>query len=59
MKKILIAASIVGTTAASMILYMRRKNRTSGNIEDAAENANEIMNKHMGKIERKTEQALS
>ncbi len=58
MKKILIAASIVGTAAAGFILYMRRRNCLSNKIEDAADDANDIMNKHMGRIEKKTEQAF-
>ncbi len=58
MKKILIAASIVGAAAASMILYLRRKNSIETRIEDAAEDANNIMNKHLKKVESKTNEFL-
>jgi hypothetical protein len=58
MKKILIAASIVGAAAASMIMYIRRRNSIENRIEDAAGDANNIMNKHLRKVERTTNQAL-
>ncbi len=59
MKKIIIAASIVGAAAAGVILYLRRKNNPANQIEDAAENANDTMNKHIKNIERKTSPALN
>jgi len=59
MKKIIIAASIVGAAAAGVILYLRKRNSTPGQVEDAANDANNIMNKHAKKAERKVNQAMS
>jgi len=59
MKKIFIAATIVGAAAAGVILYLRRKNDPINRVEDAAEDAHDVMNKHIGKVERKTDFALN
>jgi len=40
MKKILIAATLVGAVLASVILYLQCQNDTVQKIEDAAEDAN-------------------
>lgn len=53
MKNILIAATIVGTVAAGLILYTSKKNKGSKNqIKDAASDAYNTMNAGIGKVER-------
>lgn len=42
MKKILIAATLVGAALASVILYLQSQNSTVHKIEDAAEDANQV-----------------
>jgi hypothetical protein len=54
MKKILIAATAVGATIAGLILYNRRRNSASGQVERAAKDAYNTMNNGLGKIERNT-----
>lgn len=52
MKKILLAATAVGATIAGIILYNRRRNNGSKQIENAAKDAYDTMNNGIGKIER-------
>lgn len=53
MKKIMIAASLVGTFAAGLILYFTNQNRKpAGQIKNAAEDAYRTMNDGIGKVER-------
>ena len=52
MKKILIAAGIVGTAAAGAFLYMRNRNQTAQsmhNLADAAGNGHEGVRKYFRK----------
>lgn len=51
MKKILIAATAVGAAIAGIILYNRKKNSGSRQIENAASDAYQTMNKGIGKAE--------
>lgn len=41
MKKILIAATLVGAAIASVIFYLQSQNSTVNKIEDAAEDASQ------------------
>jgi len=66
MKKILIAATIVGAVAAGLIIYLREYYSDTNEIEDAAEDvgdaandALDTMNKHIRKVERKTDPVLN
>lgn len=52
MKKILIAATTVGVAIASIILYNRKRANGQRQVKDAANNAYDIMNDGIGKIER-------
>ena len=54
MKKILIAATAVGATIAGLILYSRKRNNGTKQIEGAAKNAYNTMNEGIGKVERGT-----
>jgi hypothetical protein len=54
MKKILIAATAVGAAIAGIMLYNRKKNSGTGQIESAAKDAYNTMNNGIGKIERNT-----
>jgi hypothetical protein len=54
MKKILIAATAVGAAIAGIILYSRKRNEGSKQVEDAAKNAYNTMNDGIGKVERGT-----
>ena len=65
MKNILIAATIVGVVVAGIIIYMREYYGTN-ELEDAAEAAGDAarntlntMDKHIRKIERKTDPVLN
>lgn len=61
MKKILLAAVLTGAAAAFLIMYLGRsynEDKEINDIEDAAEDAYDTMNKHIGKVERATEKAL-
>jgi len=65
MKNILIAATIVGAVVAGVIIYMREYYGTN-ELEDAAEeaggaarNALNTMDKHIRKVERKTDPVLN
>ena len=46
------AASAVGAAIAGLIIYSRKKNSSSGKIEDAAKDAYQTMNEGIGKVER-------
>lgn len=65
MKNILIAATIVGIVAAGVIIYLRDYYRTNEledaaeDVGDAAKNAYNTMDKHIRKIERKTDPVLN
>jgi hypothetical protein len=52
MKRILIAATAVGATIAGIILYGRKRNSGTKQVEGAAKNAYNIMNDGIGKLER-------
>ena len=61
MKNIFITAAIVGVAAAALILYYFRENDADealDDISDAAGNAHRTMNKYIGRVERRTENAL-
>ncbi len=59
MKKILIAASVVGAAAAGVILFLRNKNKPATQLAHAAENAHDVMNRNIANVERKTNTALN
>jgi hypothetical protein len=62
MKKILIAASVVGAAAAGAILYARKRNRVADGAEevkDSLKDAYREMDRHIQRTERTTENALS
>ena len=52
MKTILLAATAVGATIAGIILYNRRRNSGTKQIENAAKDAYNTMNYGLGKVER-------
>ena len=56
MKKILVAASVVGATIAGLILYFRKRNKNTPpkELKDAAEDAYHTMNATIGHVERNT-----
>lgn len=54
MKKILIAATAVGSVVAGIILYNRKRNSGTKRIKGAAKDAYKTMNDGLGKIERNT-----
>ncbi|MDQ6609517.1 MAG: hypothetical protein M3Y85_06830 [Bacteroidota bacterium] len=58
MKKLLLAASAVGTAIAGLILYYQRKNKTGNRIEDAAKNAYKTINSGIGSIERPAQHTI-
>jgi hypothetical protein len=60
MKKILIAASVVGAAAAGVMLYVKNKNAGKPNDpKNALNDAYDTMDKHLQHVERKTEGLLS
>lgn len=62
MKKILIAATVVGAIAGGLFVYMRNfyaKRDELDNVEDAADDAFHTMNKHIRRVERKTNGILN
>ncbi len=59
MKKILIAASIVGAAAAGVIVYLRKRNSAAGHAEDAAAHANHVAKSHIRKVNRHVKEALA
>jgi hypothetical protein len=57
MKKILIAAGIVGTAAAGVFLYMRNRNKTSQTLHkfaDAAGDVHEGVRKYFRRAHKET-----
>lgn len=65
MKKILIAATVVGAVTAGVIIYLREYYRTNqlenaaGDAGDAAGEAFNTMDRHIRQIERKTVPVLN
>ncbi len=62
MKKLLIASIIAGAAVAGLLFYLRdelSEKKTADDIEDAAEDAYNTMNKHIGKTERMFDHALN
>jgi uncharacterized membrane protein len=61
MKKILIAAGIVGTVAAGVFLYMRNRNQTSRTLHkfaDAAGDVHERTRKYFRKANREAKRDM-
>ncbi len=61
MKKAFLAALITGLVAGAVLLYLTNRTpeeKTADDVEDAAEDAYDTMNEHIGKVEKATEQAL-
>ena len=58
MKKILLAATAVGATIAGIILYSRKRNTGTKQIEDAAKDAYNTMNYGIGKVERNAKHSM-
>jgi hypothetical protein len=54
MKKILIAATAVGAVISGIILYSRKRNNATKQVENAAKDAYNTMNDGIGKVERGT-----
>jgi hypothetical protein len=52
MKKILLAATAVGAAIAGIIIYSRKRNNGTKQIENAAKDAYNTMNYGLGKVER-------
>jgi|GEM_PF-3954789 len=55
MKKILIAAGLIGTAAAGVVLYMRNRNQTSRSMHDLADvagDAHDNVRKYFRKASR-------
>ncbi len=62
MKKLLIASIIAGVAVAGLLYYLQDsfgEKKTADDIEDAAEDAYDTMNKHIGKVERHFDHALN
>ncbi len=62
MKKLLIASLIAGAAVAGLLFYLRdtiSEKKTADDIGDAAEDAYNTMNKHIGKAERTFDHALN
>lgn len=59
MKKILIAASIVGAAAAGVIIYLRKRNSITGQAEDALDNTDHVTKNHIRKVNHKVKEALA
>lgn len=63
MKALLITAAIVGAAVAALVFYGADDTTFGGSgtsdVDDAAEDAYKTMNKHIGRVERKTEEALN
>ena len=56
MKTILAVAAVAGIAGAIAIYFFSEANRTAGDdISDAASDAYDTMNKHIGSVERATE----
>jgi len=58
MKKIIIAASIVGAAAAGVYIYLRKRN-AANKIEDAADHAEHAAKSHIRKVNHKVKEALA
>lgn len=58
MKNMLIAAVSLGAVAASLILYLDKKNKSQSRIKDAANNAYDSMNGAIGRLERPAYHAM-
>ena len=61
MKKAFLAAVIVGLVAGAVLLYLTNRTpeeEAADDIEDAAGDAYDTMNKHINKVEKATEKAL-
>ena len=59
MKTILAVAAVAGIAGAIAIYFFSEANKTAGDeIADAAGNAYDTMNKHIGSVERATERAF-
>jgi hypothetical protein len=58
MKKMLIAATVVGAAVAGMILYFRKKESDSNQIKNTAKDAYNTMNDGIGKAERLGQHAM-
>lgn len=58
MKKILIAASIVGAAAAGVIVYFRKRN-SAGDMEGSAKHADKTAKSHIRKVNNKVKEALA
>ena len=62
MKKIIIASIIAGAAITGLLFYLRDtlvEKKTSDQITDAAEDAYQTMNKHIGRVERTFDHALN
>jgi len=58
MKKILIAAAVVGAATAGVILYLRKRS-VADKLEDAAEHADRTGKNHIRKVNHKIKEALA
>lgn len=58
MKKIIIAASIVGAAAAGVYIYLRNRS-AADKMEDAADHAEHQAKSHIRKVNHKVKEALS
>ena len=63
MKGLLITAAIVGAAVTALIFYgtddTTLAESGTSDIDEAAEDAYKTMNKHIGRVERKTEEELN
>lgn len=62
MKNIFIAAGIVGSAAAGVLLYLRNRNKTSQvmhDVADAAGDAHEAVKRHIRKSNREADMELN
>lgn len=62
MNKLIIATVATGAAVAGLLLYLRNKTtqgRLDNNVSDAARDAYNTMNKHIGKTERTFDYALN
>ena len=59
MRNVLIFAGLAGIAAAVAIYFVTESQKDLGDeIEDAADDAYDTMNKHIGKVERKTRKSF-
>ena len=62
MKKLLIASIIAGVAVVGLLYYLQDslgEKKTADEVGDAAEDAYNTMNKHIGRVERKFDHALN